>query len=191
MKRTENRTKEFLSLGAGLLALAIGLSCTVVSNSRAEGTDNRAPEVPTGLAVSDTNKVHFHVYAVGAQIYTWVVNPTNAALSSWVFVAPDAVLLDSDGDVVGKHYAGPTWESNSGSKVVGVRVNGVTVNSNAIPWLLLRAASTDGKGILAATTYVQRVNTTGGLPPSTPGTSAGQQAHVPYTAEYYFYRHSN
>jgi hypothetical protein len=32
------------------------------------------------------------------------------------------------------------------------------------------------------------VNTTGGLAPSAPPAQAGEEARVPYTAEYYFYR---
>jgi hypothetical protein len=37
-------------------------------------------------------------------------------------------------------------------------------------------------------TYIQRVNTSGGLPPSDPGPFIGAEEEVPYTAEYYFYR---
>src|SRR5262245_1279864 len=173
------------------MALASLVLAVVLMSSIAQGTDNRAPNVPATLTVGDTNKVHFHAYAIGAQVYTWVVNPTNDTLSSWVLLAPDAILLDADGNIVGRHYAGPTWESNSGSKVVGMRVQGVTVNTNAIPWLLLAKKSTDGNGIFADVTYVQRVNTFEGLPPSTRGTTAGQIARVGYTAEYYFYRRSN
>jgi hypothetical protein len=64
------------------------------------------------------------------------------------------------------------------------------VDPTAIPWLLLRATSTDGYGIFTRTTFVQRVNTTGGLAPATPPTQAGQEARVPYTADYYFFRAS-
>ena len=153
-----------------------------VSPARADqGQDNRAPDVPAALEVPAGNKVEYHAYAIGVQIYRW-------SGSSWVFQAPEAMLFDADGNVVGLHYAGPTWESNSGSKVVGARVAGVTVDSTAIPWLLLRAVSTEGPGIFARTTYIQRVNTEGGLAPAAPGTSTGQVARVPYTAEYYFYR---
>ena len=146
-------------------------------------TDNRAPEVPTSLMVPDGNKVHFHAYAAGFQVYKW-----NASTGSWVFQAPKAVLFDSEGNIVGIHYAGPTWESSSGSKVVGKRINGVTVDADAIPWLLLGAVSSEGPGIFARTTYIQRVNTVGGLAPAAPGVSDGEEAHVPYKAEYCFYR---
>jgi len=147
-------------------------------------TDSRTPEVPAAIQVpGGTNKVHFHAYAEGVQIYVW-----NG--SSWVFQAPEAVLFADVGaqGEIGIHYVGPTWESESGSKVVGARVAGVTVDATAIPWLLLKSTSTQGPGIFDRTTYIQRVNTVGGLAPAAPGTIAGQEARVPYTAEYYFYR---
>ena len=94
------------------------------------------------------------------------------------------MLYDSDGNVVGRHYAyaGPTrpaWESESGSLVVGARIAASTVDSSAIPWLLLRAVQTEGPGIFEPTTYVQRVNTAGGKATSSPGTADGQVARVP------------
>ena len=166
----------FGGLRAHALALAL---CVIAVAARAD----RTPEVPAGLQVLEGNKVEFHAYAVGVQIYQW--NGT-----AWVFVAPEAVLFANAGanGEVAIHYAGPTWESNSGSKVVGARVAGATVDPTAIPWLLLQAKTTEGPGIFARTTYIQRVNTTGGIAPATAGSSVGQQARVPYTAEYYFYR---
>jgi hypothetical protein len=160
------------------------------------GNDHRAPEVPASLQVPDGNRVSFHAYAVGVQIYTATVSPTDPTQFVWTFKAPEAVLFDADGNVVGTHYAfaGPTrpaWESESGSRVVGARtVPPVTVTSTAIPWLILSAvpADTIGPGIFARTTYIQRVNTTGGLAPAAAPTQANQEARVPYTAEYFFYR---
>jgi len=156
------------------------------SASRAEpGNDNRAPEVPTAIQVpGGTNKVHFHAYAVGVQIYVW-----NG--SAWVFQAPEAVLFADAGanGEIGIHYAGPTWESESGSKVAGTAIaNAPSPNADSIPLLLIRAVSTEGPGIFARTTYIQRVNTIGGRAPGTAGAVAGQVARVPYSAEYYFYR---
>src|SRR5258708_24939 len=89
------------------------------------GDDSRQPPLPSpacdSLQVPDGNKVTFHVYAVGVQIYRW--NGT-----TWAFVAPAAVLYanaDHDGDV-GTHYVGPTWESNSCSTVTGAPLAGWT-----------------------------------------------------------------
>lgn len=162
-------------------ASALTLLALAAPSARAEAKDNRAPTVPDAIKVPSGNRVQFLVYAAGVQIYTW-------SGSAWVFKAPEAVLFDADENIVGIHYAGPTWESESGSKVVGARVDGVTVDSSAIPWLLLRAVSAEGPGIFRRTTYIQRINTVGGLAPATPGSVIGEEARVDYTAEYFFYR---
>jgi hypothetical protein len=167
----------YATASALLVALAV---------PQAYGEDNRAPDLTgsaTNLIIGDGYKVHFHAYAIGVQIYTW-----NTASNGWIFKAPDAVLLDQEGHLVGTHYAGPTWESKSGSKVVGARVAGVTVDPTAIPWLKLAAVRAEGPGIFAPTKFIQRVNTTGGLAPSTPGSVNGEEVGVPYTADYFFYR---
>jgi uncharacterized protein DUF3455 len=162
-----------LLLGGGFTALAAGT-----------GNDNRAPEVPDGIVVPDGNKVHFHAFAVGFQIYTWDG-------ASWGPAVPEAVLFHGEG-VVAIHFAGPTWESNSGSKVVGaLPPKSAIVDTNAIPWLRLSAKSTEGPGIFADTSFIQRVNTSGGKAPSADGAFIGQVARVPYTADYYFYRQTN
>src|SRR5262249_49874100 len=83
---------------------------------------------------------------------------------------------------------GPTWESASGSRVVGARVAGATADPNAIDWLLLRAVSSEGPGIFDGVTYIQRVNTVGGKAPTAPGDYVGEEVRVPYAAEYFFYR---
>ena len=151
----------------------------------APGTAERGVELGecTKLEAPAGSKLVYHVYATGVQIYRW--NGT-----SWAFVAPEAVLsADAGGkSKVGTHYAGPTWESVSGSKVVGTVAERCTASATAIPWLSLTAASRTGPGIFQRVTFIQRVNTVGGLAPSTPGSATGVEARVPYTAEYFFYR---
>ncbi len=192
MKSPQSQTlrSRFPALLKGAAPALAALVLLVLSMARAHGDDNRAPQVPQAIQVSPGNKVHFHGYAVGVQIYVWTVNPTNAAQASWVFKAPEAVLFSDAGGhgEIAIHYAGPTWESESGSKVVGAVLQRSTPDSSAIPWLLLQAKTTHGPGIFERTTYIQRVNTVGGIAPASPGTAAGQEARVPYTAEYYFYR---
>src|ERR1041384_4456223 len=90
------------------------------------GNDNRAPTVPPSLVVPEGNRVSFHAYAVGVQIYGATASTNSPTGFAWTFLAPEAVLFDADGNVVGHHYAfaGPTrpaWESASGSRVVGAR----------------------------------------------------------------------
>ena len=179
------------SFRGSFLALAVAAATGLVMPLHADsGQDNRAPEVPAALQVPDGNKVEFHAYAIGVQIYVCTQSATDPTQFSWVFKAPEAVLYDADGNIVGIHYAGPTWETQSGSKVVGQRLAGATVDPTAIPWLLLVARTAEGPGVLARTTYVQRVNTAGGLAPASGADAAhvGQEARVPYTAEYFFYR---
>ena len=168
-----------------LLSIA-GLSSASVAAARASVPDN-SPDLPSplcdSLQVPAGNGLAFRVYAMGVQIYKW-----NGV--TWAFVEPAATLFADaryHGEV-GIHYVGPTWESNSGSKVVGTRVAGCTPDSTAIPWLRLQTVSTDGPGIFSSVTFIQRVNTTGGLAPTAAGLSIGEVKEVPYTAEYYFYR---
>ncbi len=161
------------------------------SGSVTNSTQRVAPAVPALLEVPAGNVVSFMTYATGFQVYT--CTQTAPGVFAWVFTAPEADLYANagfNGGGVGIHFAGPTWESNSGSSVVGTRLQGVSVNSTAIPWLLLGAVTSQGPGVFDGTTYIQRVNTTGGLAPVTgaDASTLGQQVRVPYTAEYFFYR---
>ena len=176
----------FGSTWQSIKSVAALLLCTAAALT-AHAADNRAPEVPAGISVGETNKVHFHGFAIGVQIYTW--NGTN-----WGAAVPDATLFDDEGNVVATHFAGPTWKSNSGSEVVGALPPAAAiVDTNSIPWLRLAAvpARTHGPGIFANVTFIHRVNTVGGKAPSTAGTFVGQVAEVPYVADYFFYRASN
>jgi len=146
-----------------------------------------APPVPVDIAVPDGNKAFLVGHAVGVQIYS-----CNG--SSWSLVAPRADLYGDNGKLVATHFAGPTWQAKDGSYVVGLREAGVTVDPTAIPWLRLKATRTssgpDGDR-LVDTTYIQRIATTGGLPPAAGdcnASTAGTTAEVPYTADYVFWK---
>ena len=144
----------------------------------------RTPEVPCPeIAVESGNVVAFHAYATGVQIYWW-----NG--SKWGFVAPMAKLYANSDytGLIGVHYGGPTWKSKSGGLVIGKRINGCQPDTNSIAWLLLGVDEVDGQGLFSDTTFIQRLNTVGGNPPSQPGTYDGEEVQIPYTAEYYFYR---
>jgi hypothetical protein len=124
----------------------------------------------------------FHAYAKGVQIYRWDGQ-------QWAPVGPSAELYANAGytGLVGTHYAGPRWQSNSGSTVRGEVLDRCVYDANAIPWLTLKGVPESGPGVFAHATFIQRVNTAGGKAPSTPGT-LNEVVEVPYTAEYYFYR---
>src|SRR3954470_3527886 len=168
------------------------LLCAAAALTARAGGDDRLPELPPvcdRIAAPEGNSVAFRVFAVGVQIYRW--DGTN-----WVFVAPEATLYadaEHNGQV-GTHFgtpAGPGWQSNDGSRVVEQRVDGCTPDPTAIQWLLLRTISRQGPGIFHDVTYVQRLNTVGGIAPSTPGATVGDQIRIPYTANYFFYRGSD
>ncbi len=188
-------------LAHSILITAV-LICTLVLSS-CQREDINAPlvtgdhgnslgkQVPTGvpltIAVPEGNKLQFAANAEGVQIYQVQLTGSGYA---WVFIAPEATLYEGNNGVVGKHYAGPTWETNSGSFVKGAKIaSAPSPNANSIPQLLLRATTSGGPGVLDGVTYIQRLNTSGGIAPAT-GADAGhvgEYARVPYTAEYYFY----
>ena len=168
-----------------MIAPALVAACAAFAPA-ALADDNRAPDVPQQISVGETNKVHFHGFGVGLQVYTW--NGT-----SWGTAVPDATLFDEDGNVVALHFAGPSWQSNSGSLVVGALPpsGAIIMDPTAIPWLRLVAKTTEGPGVFANTTFIQRVNTSDNKAPSQNSTFIGQVTRIPYTADYFFYRHNN
>jgi hypothetical protein len=183
------KTKQLITATVLLVVIAIGHVSVTFALSLDDS--NQAPVLPAGceqLAPPAGNQVAYHVYAVGVQIYRW--NGT-----SWAFVAPEAGLFANENyrGMVGTHYSGPTWETNSGSLVASSATTAIpcTPDPTAISWLRLTALSNSGPGILEGVTYIQRINTVGGLRPTTPGTTVGEEARVPYTAEYYFYKEEN
>ena len=139
----------------------------------------------TDVGVPEGSKLSFHVFATGVQIYHWDG-------TKWVFFNPAADLYADAGrtGLVGTHFgtpAGPAWQTVSGSRVVGTVTGRCTPNPSAIAWVRL-AATADGSGVFEHTKFIPRLNTVGGLAPTAPGTVVGQEARVPYTADYFFYR---
>jgi len=145
------------------------------------------PAVPDNLRVPAAQKLALEADASGVQIYDCKPSANDPARFEWTLRAPEAELFDLTGKRIGKHYAGPTWESFDGSKVVGeVKARSDSPDSNAIPWLLLGAKSASGNGVLGQTVSVQRIQTVGGKAPAQ-ACSPGNEVRVPYTAKYYFY----
>lgn len=107
----------------------------------------------------------------------------------WVFKSPLATLYDASGKAIIRHAAGPSWQADDGSRIIGhVIATRPSTANNSIPELLLETKSTSGNGPLSEARYVQRVNTVGGLAPKAPCSSEHQTGSTPYLAEYVFYR---
>src|SRR3954466_12557477 len=94
------------ALAVAIVAAAATLSMTQIANAQPT-----APEVPPAIQVPDGNTVFLVGHAKGVQIYT--------CNGTWGSSTPDAKLFDDNGELVAKHFAGPTWQAKDGSKVVG------------------------------------------------------------------------
>jgi endo-1,4-beta-xylanase len=115
----------------------------------------------------------------GSQVYT-------CSDGHWTLKAPDARLLDEHGQVIGTHFAGPTWRLTDGSEVKGkVIASRPAQDAAAVPELLLQAVAGSGTGKFAKVNYIGRTETHGGTAGSDPCTSG--EKRVPYTATYSFF----
>jgi Protein of unknown function (DUF3455) len=146
-----------------------------------------AQTVPKQLQPPANEKLLLQVHANGDQVYTCQEGVTQF---TWALKAPDAKLFDKDGKPFGKHFAGPSWEANDGSQVVGkAAANVPSPDPDSIPWLLVTVVSRSGQGVLSPVTSIQRINTKGGKVASSgcDSTHAGQEQRVPYSADYLFF----
>jgi len=149
-----------------------------------------AVDVPAKLQPAGNESLAAIVPAKGVQIYECRAKKDQRGQYEWAFVAPEADLFDARGAKIGKHYAGPHWESNDGSRILGaLKERADAPRPDAIPWLLLTSKSDGPAGSFSKVTSVQRVNTTGGVAPSggCSQVSMGAIGRVSYTADYYFF----
>ena len=157
------------------------------------------PQVPDGLQVPAGNQAFLEGDAIGTQDYICLP-------SGWTFFGPQATLFNEHDEQIITHFLSPNpvetgtpplatrQDSEDTSKVWGrlARPDAlVTPDPTAIPWLLVQVVGAQdgptGGDELSETTYIQRLNTAGGVAPTTPCT-VGMMALVPYSAEYFFYK---
>jgi len=108
----------------------------------------------------------------------------------WVFVGPNAILTNRAGTRVGTYYGPPaTWESADGSKISGTQLAISPGASGSIPLQLVKTNPAVGMGAMSGVTYIQRVNTQGGVAPtlSCDMNNTGKRELVNYQADYIFY----
>jgi hypothetical protein len=139
-------------------------------------------EVPAGAARLAT------LQARGVQIYTCTPGKDGAP-AAWTFKAPRADLTDASGAAAGTHFAGPTWEFVGGSQVVGEVLQKVAAPAGNIPWLLLKVKSSKGVSPFGTVSFIQRLDTMGGVAPASGCDDAhlGTESQVPYTAAYAYW----
>jgi hypothetical protein len=149
------------------------------------GTDVKVPDT---LQPSANEVIAMVVPARGVQVYK--CRAAKDGGHEWGFVAPDAELFDTNGKLIGRHGAGPYWESLDGSRVnASLKSKADAPDKRDIPWLLLAARNTGPAGAFSTVTSIQRVNTVGGSAPANgcDAATVGQEARVHYTADYRFF----
>jgi hypothetical protein len=204
MARMENRMNHRnSSVLAGLVAIS-----AFSSVHRAQADEVTLPDVPAAIQVPAGHSPYLVGHAAGTQNYFCMATDTGIV---WQLYTPQATLFDGAGEQVTTHFFSPnplaateflpTWQHSGDTSAAWVKADappytGVDfVEPGAVAWLRLKVvasvAGPTGGEALTATTYIHRVNTTGGVAPAT-GCSKprdlGKKAFVPYTADYYFYR---
>jgi hypothetical protein len=189
----------------------VGLALAVATPRAQQGERLRPPVVPDDLEVPDGNELFLVGHATGTQNYVCLPAANNGF--AWALFTPQATLVNDAGHQIITHFFSPnpfenvtppairpTWQdSRDGSSFWGALVKQSTdanfVAPGAVPWLLLGQPGPNteptGKGRLIGTTFIQRVNTEGGIAPATgcaQASDVGHRAFVPYTADYFFYR---
>ena len=185
-------TTRTLIAAAAVAALA-ACSSTPMSSSSAPMAapmmmvDNAT--LPEPVRVPAGQKVRMTATGVGDLTYECREKKDMAGQYEWAFVGPVANLMSSDRKMVGKYYAGPTWESADGSKITGKQVAIAPASAGNIPYQLVKTEPAMGAGAMNGVTYIQRVNTKGGVAPTMACDAAGvsKKQTVPYQADYVFY----
>lgn len=160
----------------------------VATSAFAQSDPAAAPEpvrVPAG------HRIVMDTWGIGEITYECREKKDAAGQFEWAFVAPVATLYDQQRKAVGKYYAGPTWESNDGSRVTGKQVAVAPAPAaKSIPLQLVKADPAIGSGAMTGVTYIQRLDTKAGVAPATvcDASGKGKQEKVAYEARYVFYR---
>lgn len=208
--RLRSRLRSQLAPHVPLVACATALAVMLaVATPRANDGDRVfPPPVPTNIQAPAGNRAFVMAHAVGTQNYMCLplTTPTGTSLA-WLPIGPQATLFNDDSEQVLTHFlstnpfengtARATWQHSRDTSAVWGQAIATSSDSHfvapgAIPWLLLRvvgaADGPTGRDRLAPTTFIQRVNTTGGVAPVTACLEVGTRAFVPYTADYVFYK---
>lgn len=169
----KNKTLMSLLLIAALPAVA------AVDNAR----------LPENVRVPPGHAEKLQVQGEGTIVYVCRAKPGATGQYEWTLLEPRATLYNAQRQVVGQYYAGPRWDLNDGSQAVGKPVAGIA-NPGGIPLQLVKVDETRGEGALRNTSYVQRLATRGGLPPTGLCDKINDRAveEVPYQATYVFYQ---
>ncbi|MEO5882124.1 MAG: DUF3455 domain-containing protein [Caldimonas sp.] len=168
----------------GVVAL---LSACSMSPMMMNKVDNAA--LPEAVRVPSGQTMRMFTTGVGEITYECREKAAAAGQYEWAFVAPVAMLHTGDKKNVGKYYGGPTWEAADGSKVTGKQLGMSPSAPGNIPMQLVKTDPAMGSGAMTGVTYIQRLNTKGGVAPKAACDAAtkGKRQQVAYEADYVFY----
>ncbi|WP_329271655.1 DUF3455 domain-containing protein [Streptomyces sp. NBC_01451] len=176
-KRLILTTATLATVAAGtLLSATVGQAAP--SQSARPGVD-----APAALKVPDGNRLTGVFSAEGVQTYT-------CTDGVWKLLEPAAILWaknDRSHRTVALHSRGPVWVSTVDGSAVNAAAIANSPKAGTIPELLLQSTATRGTGVFAGVSYIQRLNTHGGVAPATACTGT-DQVSVPYSATYAFYK---
>lgn len=169
-----------------MIAAAIALSACASAPMMTK-IDNVA--LPEPVRVPAGQKVMMSTTGVGEITYECREKKDMAGAHEWAFVGPVATLYSGDRKAVGKYYAGPTWEANDGSKVTGKQLAVAPATPGNIPLQLVKTDPAMGAGAMTGVSYIQRLNTKGGVAPAMAcdAMAKGKRQQVAYEADYVFY----
>ena len=214
---SSNQTTRLLLI-ACVSALAVAFRVSLPQPGQADNV--RPPRVPANIQVPSGNTAFLLGHAVGTQNYICRPSSTSISGVAFTLFTPQATLFTDNNKEVTTHFFSPnpfesnadptvvadgmiraTWQhSHDTSTVWGEVKSGHSSSDSAfvaqgsIPWLLITVVGAQdgpiGSGKLTGTTFIQRLNTSGGVVPSIGCASLsdlGNRAFVPYTADYFFY----
>jgi hypothetical protein len=162
---------------------ASGAAASDVASVGVQGGGTPNSQLPAAIQVDETQfKVVASFVGIGKQVYD-----CNSG-GMFTFREPVAGLL-SRGVQAAIHGKGPFWASFDGSHVDGSgAVPAASPDpSKNIPWLRLVGTSTPNTtGVFSNVTFIQRIDTRGGVTPAGP-CIAPKTVAVDYTANYVFW----
>ena len=175
------------------IAIAAAMTALTLAACSTPGmmTTMKAPDAPAAVTPPAGHKVVMMTTGMGELTYECRAKAGVPGQWEWVFTGPDAMLYDMNRKMVGKYYGGPTWEAADGSKVGGKQLAvAPSPNAGAIPLQLVQASPAMGTGAMTGISYIQRLNTIGGIAPmdACGASSAGTKKTVKYQADYVFYK---
>ena len=177
---------------SSLLAASLATLATVTLAASHSGPAMfKQDALPDPVKVPAGNMVALETVGAGDITYDCRDKKDAAGQFEWVFVGPDAKLMDRSGKQVGKYYGPPaTWESGDGSKITGAQVAVAPAAAGSIPLQLVKANPASGPGAMQGITYIQRVATKGGVAPAAACDAAakGKKEVVKYQADYIFWK---